>query len=79
MCPNTRVYRQVSALRVNRQACKSRPKRGTLILRAYDGKESIWQIAKKYNTTSPDILAANKITGEGDLEEGKLIIIPYSR
>ncbi len=78
-CPNTKVYRQVSTLRVNHQACKARPKRGTLILRAYDGKESIWQIAKRYNTTSPDIMAANKITGEGDLAEGRLIIIPYSR
>ena len=71
--------RQVKGCRINKQSCKTRPRRGTLILRSYDGHDTIWQIAKKYNTTSADILAANKITGESELDAGRLIIIPFSR
>lgn len=78
-CPECKTYRQIKSCRLNRQSCKSRPRRGTLILRSYDGKDTIWQIAKKYNTTSGDILAANKITGESELTAGRLIIIPFSR
>lgn len=77
--PVEQSCRQVKGCRLNKQSCKAHPRRGTLILRAYDGHDTIWQIAKKYGTTSADILAANKITGEGELDAGRLIIIPFSR
>ena len=75
----SRAYRQIKSWRLNRQSCKVRPRRGTLVLRAYDGRDTVWQIAKKYNTTAGDILAANKISDESELSKGSLILIPYSR
>lgn len=77
--PVRQACRQVKGCRIDHQNSKTRPRRGTLILRAYDGQDTVWQIAKKYNTTTADILAANKITGENELEMGRLIIIPFSR
>lgn len=77
--PVRQTCRQIKGCRIDRQSSKSRPRRGTLILRAYDGQDTVWQIAKKYNTTMADILAANKITGEDELEAGRLILIPFSR
>lgn len=70
---------QVKSFQLNRQNVKQRPRRGTLILRAYGSGDTVWQLAKKYGASPEAILSANKVSSENELAPGKLIIIPFSR
>ena len=51
----------------------------TLFLRYFGRQESAWEVAKRYNTTIPDILAANQIEKESDIPCEKLLLIPKKR
>ena len=51
----------------------------SLVLRCLGRQESAWDLAKKYNTTIPTILAANQLEGEGDIPREKLLLIPRKR
>ena len=51
----------------------------SLILRYFGKQESAWEVAKRYNTTIPDILAANQIEKESDIPCEKLLLIPKKR
>ena len=51
----------------------------SLILRYFGRQESAWEVAKRYNTTIPDILAANQIEKESDIPCEKLLLIPKKR
>ena len=67
---------QVVSCNVIKDSLKTRKNSSTLVLRKISGGESIWEMAKKYNTSPDAIKQANKI--EDDLENmrGKLIMIP---
>ena len=51
----------------------------SLILRYFGKQESIWEVAKRYNTTIPDILAANQIERETEIPCERLLLIPKKR
>lgn len=51
----------------------------SLILRYFGRQESAWEVAKRYNTTITDILAANQIEKESDIPCEKLLLIPKKR
>lgn len=51
----------------------------SLILRYFGRQESAWEVAKKYNTTIADILAANQLQSEGEIPCEKLLLIPKKR
>ena len=53
--------------------------RASVILRRVDGDESLWDIAKRYNTTQKDIAAANALTETVELSAGMLLLIPRKR
>ena len=53
------------------------PVRPSVVLRYPSADETLWQMAKRYNTTVDDICAANGITGEPDMT--KLLLIPKRR
>ena len=51
----------------------------SLILRYLGRQESVWEAAKRYNTTIGDILAANGIETEAEIPCEKLLLIPKKR
>ena len=51
----------------------------SLILRYLGRQESVWDAAKRYNTTIGDILAANGIETEAEIPCEKLLLIPKKR
>lgn len=51
----------------------------SLVLRALDAEESLWMLAKRYNTTMADILAANGLSAEEQIPAEKLLLIPKKR
>jgi hypothetical protein len=52
---------------------KPDPDRASLILRRA-GRNSLWELAKKYGSTVESILRANRLSGEPDPE--KMLLIP---
>ena len=53
--------------------------RNKLVLRCLEENETVWTVAKKHNTTTARILAANRVASESELTGGALIIIPPSK
>ena len=51
----------------------------SLVLRKFGGEETLWTLAKQYNTTVADILAANHAAQEEDLSQDQLLLIPKKR
>ncbi len=51
----------------------------SLILRYFGSQGSLWEVAKRYNTTMGDILAANQLERETEIPCGKLLLIPKKR
>jgi len=51
----------------------------SLVLRALEAGETLWDVAKQYRTTAEDILAANELTENAPLEAGRMLLIPRSR
>lgn len=51
--------------------------KASLILRCADGGESVWQLAKDFNTSPQAIMAANKLEDSGPLQPGHLVMIPF--
>lgn len=50
----------------------------SLVLRCKGRQESLWDLAKRYNTTIATILSANELE-EGSIPEEKLLLIPRKR
>ena len=42
-------------------------------------EESAWEVAKRYNTTIADILAANQLEQESEIPCERLLLIPKKR
>ena len=51
----------------------------SLVLRALEEGESLWDLAKQYRTTAEDILAANELTESAAIEAGRMLLIPRAR
>ena len=51
----------------------------SLVLRSLGKEESLWMLAKQYNTTVADILAANELESEHDVSRESLLLIPKKR
>ena len=51
----------------------------SLILRCVGRQESAWEVAKRYNTTIADILAANQLEQESEIPCERLLLIPKKR
>lgn len=51
----------------------------SLVLRGLGSEETLWILAKRYNTTIADILAANELEKEADVPREKLLLIPKKR
>ena len=51
----------------------------SLVLRALQEGETLWDIAKQYRTTAEDILAANELTDGSALTVGRMLLIPRKR
>ena len=51
----------------------------SLVLRALQEGETLWDIAKQYRTTAEEILAANELTENSLLEAGRMLLIPRTR
>ena len=56
--------------------CARKP---SLVLRRREAGESLWSVAKRYRTTTDDILSANGCCTETELPSEKLLLIPKSR
>lgn len=51
----------------------------SLSLRCVGRQESAWEVAKRYNTTIADILAANQLEQESEIPYERLLLIPKKR
>ena len=52
--------------------------RPSIVLRLLQSGESLWEVAKRYGTTTEEILRANELNGQ-QLQEGTLLLIPRKR
>lgn len=68
----------ISAARLNKDAPKETAGAPSLVLRCLGKDESVWDLAKKHNTTIAAILAANQLEEES-LPHDKLLLIPRKR
>lgn len=70
---------QVTQCELMEDAKKSCGTKASLILRRAQGGESVWQLAKSFNTSPQQIIAANKLEDSGPLQPGRLVMIPFQR
>lgn len=73
---NTITTEQIIGYTVLKDAVKTKRSNATLILRNTAKNETVWDIAKKYNTSPEAIRQANKMEADDKLTQGKLIMIP---
>lgn len=69
----------VSAAKIDCDTPKSLTGAPSLVLRCKGKQETLWDLAKRYNTTIATILAANELEAECDVPEEKLLLIPRKR
>lgn len=69
----------VSAARLDDSKPKDQAGAPSLVLRCKGRQESLWDLAKRYNTTIDAILSANGLESESDVPEEKLLLIPRKR
>ena len=69
----------LSAVKVASDTPKDLSKAPSLVLRGLGKEETLWMLAKRYNTTTAGILAANGLEAEADIPRGKLLLIPKKR
>ncbi|MDP4109631.1 MAG: DUF3794 domain-containing protein [Bacillota bacterium] len=51
----------------------------SLILTYMPGGESLWSVAKRYNTTASQIASANGFTADEKIPQGRMLLIPIER
>jgi len=69
----------ISAVKLSEEPLQSHTREPSLVLRCLSGRETAWDLAKRYHTTIPTILAANKLEHEGELPHDQLLLIPRKR
>ena len=69
----------VSSGKIDTDAPKESAGAPSLVLRCLGKQETAWDLAKRYNSTIPVILAANQLEAEGDIPADHLLLIPRKR
>ncbi len=69
----------VSSAKISSEAPKDLSGAPSLVLRCKNRQETLWDLAKRYNTTVTTILSANDLEDEGAVSEEKLLLIPRKR
>lgn len=72
-------FTAIGAVSLDMQAPRDSSGQPSVVLRRSQLGESLWQIAKKYNTTTGGIALANQLDESEALEAGKLLLIPRHR
>lgn len=76
----SRVKRvSISAVKLSEETLQNRAGEPSLVLRCLVGRETAWDLAKRYHTTISTILAANKLEHEAELPYDRLLLIPRKR
>lgn len=75
----TRKMQQICKCKIDKKQQKTGRAKNKLVLRCLEEDETVWAVAKKHNTTTARILAANRVASAGELTGGTLIIIPPSK
>lgn len=70
----TNEYCTIVSLNVT-ENCEPKKKRSAVVIRFCEGGESVWDIARKYNTTAEEILNENELTGD-EIPDKMMIMIP---
>ena len=68
----------VAQVRLDEDAPRDPSARPSIVLRAVEEGERLWDIAKAYGTTMEDIVQANSL-GEDALTAGRVLLIPKKR
>lgn len=68
----------VAQVRLEEDALRDPAARPSIVLRAVEEGERLWDIAKAYGTTMEDIVQANSL-GEDTLTPGRVLLIPKKR
>ena len=69
--------RVVSDCRLNKNASKDTAQHPSLIVRTMEKEESVWELAKAYNTSPAILASANKLADEETVAAGRLVLIPF--
>ena len=69
----------VTSANVDLKDYKLNAKRPSIILRQINKPEALWDIAKNYNTTITEIMAANNLEDEERVPAGRMLLIPKRR
>lgn len=70
---------QVTSCELVESSPKTRRTKASLILRRAEGGETVWQLAKTFNTAPQQIVDANHLEDGGPLPPGQLVMIPFQR
>ena len=69
----------VSGGKIDTESPKDLAGAPSLVLRSLGRQETAWDLAKRYNTTIPVILAANQLEAEQEIPADQLLLIPRKR
>ena len=69
----------VSSAKLDTETPKDFSAAPSLVLRSLTREETLWEVAKRYNTTIPTILAANELESDQDVPREQLLLIPRKR
>ncbi len=72
-------FSAVGAINVDLNSPKDHANRPSVVLRRCQLGETLWDIAKKHNTTCADIARANALEEKEELSQGRLLLIPRRR
>ena len=69
----------ISAAKLSPESDTEAGEMPSLVLRCLSGRETAWDLAKRYHTTISAILSANKLENETELPRDRLLLIPRKR
>ena len=69
----------VSGAKLDPETPKDASGAPSLVLRCLGKQETTWDLAKRYNTTIPLILAANQLESEDAIDRDQMLLIPRKR
>jgi len=69
----------ISNAKLDTESVKDMAGAPSLVLRCIGKQESAWDLAKRYNTTISEILAANQLEEECEIPQDKLLLVPRKR
>lgn len=69
----------VDGIRGDTETPRENDSRASVTLRRINAGETLWDIAKRYSATQKDIMAANALAENAEIEVGTLLLIPRKR